>query len=398
MSNLTLEKTRQAVQILQEMQIDLWLTFVRETSATPDPVLPLIYGDHMLTWQSALLITRQGERIAIVGTFEADTAQSTGSFDQVISYDESIRPALLETLKRLNPQQIAVNTSQNDPLADGLTSGMRLVLADLLADTPFAERVCSAERVVAALVGRKTAAEVDLIRAAIRETEDIYAAAFEFIRPGLAEREVADFMHAQLKQRGLEAAWSYDACPIVNAGLDTPAGHTVPSDAVFRPGQIVHMDFGIQKDGYCSDIQRVVYLLKPGESQPPEPVQHGFRTIRRAIQAVVDELRPGRTGLELDAVARSVITGAGYPEFKFATGHQLGRRAHDGGGILGPAWERYGDLPQRILEAGQVYTVEPGLEVPGYGYIGLEEDVLVTAEGGGVYLGPPQLDWILKEA
>jgi Xaa-Pro aminopeptidase len=138
----------------------------------------------------------------------------------------------------------------------------------------------------------------------------------------------------------------------------------------------------------------VVYLLAPGESHPPEPVQRGFDTVVGAVQAAVDAMKPGVLGKDVDAVARSVVTSAGYPEYKYATGHHLGRLAHDGGGILGPEWERYGDSPHQPLEAGHVYTVEPGLAVPGYGYIGLEEDVLVTGPGAE-YLGTPQRELVV---
>lgn len=393
MPTLIQEKIAQAVKILAELDIDLWLTFVRETSAFADPVLPLIYGTD-LTWQSALILTRRGECIAIVGRFEAETARRTQAYDQVIAYDEAIRPVLLQTLERLDPGKIAVNFSENDPVADGLSLGMYRVLEGYLQGTPFENRLLSAEDLIGALRGRKTPEEVDRIRAAVATTEEIYNATFYQVRPGVTELEIASFMHQQLDELGLDPAWDIEHCPTVNAGPDSQVGHVGPTDIRVERGHLVHFDFGVKQDDYCSDIQRVVYVLKEGEHAAPPVVERAFETVVRAIQEAVDAMKPGITGLKIDKIARSVTTGAGFPEYKYATGHHLGRSAHDGGGVLGPLWERYGDSPNRVLEAGHVYTVEPGLAVPGYGYIGLEEDVLVTAEGA-VYLGQPQTSLIL---
>ena len=394
MQTLVQEKVTQAVSLLEEFDIDLWLTFVRETSAFADPVLPLIYGTD-LTWQSALILTRTGERIAIVGRFEAETARRTMAYEQVIPYDEDFRPVFLETLARLGTRKIAVNFSENDPVADGLSLGMYRILSSYLKETPFEGNLISAEGLIGALRGRKTPDEIDRVRTAIETTTEIYQATFDRLQPGMSEREIAGFMHNQIEERDLGPAWDLDHCPTVNTGPDSEVGHVGPTELSVEQGHLVHFDFGVKQNDYCSDIQRVVYVRKNGEYKAPPLVQRAFETVVGAIQAAVGEMRPGATGYEVDRIARSVITNAGFPEYKYATGHQLGRAAHDGGGILGPLWERYGDTPYRKLEIGQIYTVEPGLALPGFGYIGLEEDVLIT-EKGAEYLGKPQTSIILK--
>jgi len=378
--SLIQEKVQQAVGILQEKQVDAWLTFVRETSAVPDPVLPYIYGA-TLTWTSALILTRSGRRVAIVGRYEAETARRTGAYDEVISYDQSIRPELLQVLDSLAPQQIAVNTSASDPSADGLTHGMHQLLCEYLQGSSHADRIISAEGVIAALRGRKTPAEVERVRKAVETSEEIYRRAFQAIRPGQSEKDLSDFMHRQMVECGVTAAWDFDGCPAVNTGPESPVGHGAPTDLLVQRGHLLHFDFGVRQDDYCSDIQRMVYLLRPGEKAAPPEVSKGFETITRAIQETLAFLRPGLKGVEVDAVARGIVLQAGYPEYQYATGHQLGRNAHDGGALLGPRWERYGNAPDMLVEAGQIYTLEPGLAVPGFGYIGLEEDVLVTATG-----------------
>jgi Xaa-Pro aminopeptidase len=388
MSTIVQEKVGQAAGILREKGVDLWLTFVRETSATGDPVLPLIY-DFELTWHSALLIAADGSTSVIVGRYELDAARATQAYQNAIGYDESIRPALLAELGRLNPRQIAINTSVDDFLADGLTHGMYTTLQKYLEGTPFAGRLISAEAVVGAIRGRKTPVEVERIRRAVQTTLEIFEQTYPEIRVGQTEIEIGAFMHDQIHRRGLRPAWNLASCPAVNTGPDSPVGHGAPTDLRVQPGHLVHFDFGVMQEEYCSDLQRMVYVLRPSEKSAPIDVQRAFDTVRKAVDLAATALKPGVKGVDIDTIARHVITQAGYPEYKHALGHQLGRLAHDGGGLLGPLWEKYGTTPLQIVEEGQVYTIEPGVDVPGYGHVGLEEDVLVTAHGVE-FLGEPQ--------
>ncbi len=394
MNPIVIEKTNQIAEILSEKGLDLWLIFVRETSAAGDPVLPLVYGETGLTWQSALLFTPDHQKIAILGRFEIDTAEKTGAFDHIIPYDEDIKPILLKELQRINPKKIAINYSEDDVLADGLAHGLYLTLKNMLKETPFIDRLVSAEAVISALRGRKTITEVERIKQAVETTLEIFEHTFNDLKTGLNEIEVAERMQALVEESGLDFAWPKSNNPAVNTGPNSPVGHNAPTELVIEPGHLVHFDFGVKQDGYCADIQRMVYFLKPGETTPPEAVKKGFDTIVQAIQAAFEVIKPGLPGIEVDAAARSVVTGAGYPEYKYATGHQLGRLAHDGGCLLGPAWARYGKTPFMPVEAGQVYTLEPGLMVPGYGYVGIEEDILVT-EDGARFLGPPQTTLVI---
>ena len=392
--SLVQEKVDQAVEILREEGVDLWLTLVRETMLTSDPCLELIAGTYS-AWTGAFVISGTGECVAIVGRFDADSVRQTGAYD-VVSYDESIRPALREVFERLDPRAVAVNYSESDPAADGLSHGLWLVLQDILRDTPYGDRLVSSERVVNALRGRTSPVEVERLRAAVRETEEIFDLVSRRLAPGMTEREVAALMHAEVAARELGYAWGADHCPAVNAGPEKDVGHSAPGELRTRKGELLHMDFGVVKDEYASDLQRVWYVLDDGETGPPADVRRAWDALWAALDAGAGMLRPGAVGWEVDAAARSTLVNAGFPEPMYALGHQLGRSAHDGGTLLGPRWDRYGSAPLGVVEEGNVYTLEFGTAVPGRGYIGLEEDVLVTADGFE-WLSTPQRDlWLVR--
>ncbi len=390
------EKLDQAVRILREKDLDLWITFVRETTQVKDPSLDLILGLN-LTWQSALMVSRTGERIAIVGRYDVDNVRIVGGYTTVIGYDQSIREPLLEQIERLRPRRIGLNFSESDPAADGLTHGMFRVIAGILAGTEYSLRIVSAEEVIAALRGRKTPAEVDRIRAAIGAAEGILREVEALVQPRMTEREIAQFIHQTVRERGLEVAWEPDYCPIVCAGPESSFGHRMPGDYRVERGQLLQIDFGVRWEGFVSDLQRTLYFCRPGEESPPEEVLRAWHAARAALEAGRGALRPGARGWEVDAAARRTLTEAGYPEYMHAFGHHIGRSVHDGATVLGPRWERYGTTVEGVVEAGNVFAIELGVYVPGYGYIGCEEDVLVT-ESGAEYLSEPQEEiWCVRK-
>jgi Xaa-Pro aminopeptidase len=392
--SLIQEKVNQVIKILKENEIEMWLTFVRETSGVRDPALDFLIGANDLTWPSALILTRKGEKVAIIGNLEKDAISRLSVFNTVLGYDTAISDLLRDTITRLNPDRIAVNTSRNNVHADGLTHAMYEILREHLKGTPYAERLISAEPVINALRGRKTPAELARIRKAVEITEEIYKRTFDFIKVGMTEMEIGEYMHRLTREYGVTYAWPAESCPAVNSGPASPVGHSGPTEIKVERGHIIHFDFGVKYEDYCSDIQRVAYVLRDGESEAPPEVQRGFIAIRTAIEKSREAMKAGATGNSIDVISREIVTDAGYPEYPHALGHQLGRVAHDGGALLGPLWEKYGDSPNQKLEVGQVFTIEPGLAVRGYGHISLEEDVTIT-ENGAEYLGEPQKEIVL---
>ncbi len=383
-------KIEQAYAILEELDIDMWLIFVRESEVIPDPAMELVVGGHC-TWQSAYVYTRSGKAIALVGSLDEERTKELGCFDEVRSYVSGIGETLGALFGEVDPKSFAVNTSVNDYMSDGLTHGMFQMLMGYLEGTPYADRWVSSEKLISALRGRKTRAELDRIAAAVALTEEIYSRVTAFLKPGMSEKEVAAFILGEVEKEGVETAWDVEHCPAVFTGPESAGAHCGPTGRAIEPGHIMNIDFGVKKDEFCSDIQRTWYFLPSGETKAPEPVQKAFDTIVEAVRLGAETIRPGITGLEIDTIVREYITSRGFDEYPHATGHQVGRSTHDGAGVLAPAWERYGQVPYLEIEEGQVYTIEPRVQVPEHGVATVEEIIAVTADGSE-WLSHPQTE------
>ncbi len=382
-------KIDQAIGILNELDIDLWLIFCRETDMMADPALDLVIG-HQVVWQSAFFICKDGDSIAMVGNYDASDFEKSGRFKKVIPYIEDCGKEIKKLIKKINPNKIALNYSVDDTAADGLSHGMYLMLCDYLTGTEYPDRFISSENLMSLLRGRKTAEEIELVSKAANLATDCWDKTLKEIKPGLSEIAIAHIIERNFAKSGVVNSFA----TIVNAGAKTSPGHGSPTTAILEPGDLLHIDFGAIYNGYCSDIQRLAYVKKENEQQPPDELKKAFKMIHDIITETAKLYKPGTKGYRIDTVAREMLKNNNYPVYQHALGHQIGRSVHDGAAIIGPKWKRYGATVSIPLEESNIFTVELGIELDKIGYVGLEEDLVVTKEGGR-FLCPRQNELVV---
>lgn len=372
------EKVPQARRAVADADADAWLVFCRETDEMAEPTLPYVLGFDVV-WPTAVVVGPDSSTV-VLGRHDAPNAEQLG-VHEVRPYDESIETALRETVDEMGAETVALDYDRDDSAADGLTVGLYRRLQELLPDREFV----SAGEIVRRVRGLKSDTELSRIRAAARETTELLRTAADRWTPATTEREIVEDLHDRLRERDLGTAWAWDYCPTVHLGGDSDVGHTLPGEHTLDDGEVFHVDFGVRRDGYAADLQRVWV-----RGEPSAELRAAFDDVRAAVDAGRERLAPGVPGHEVDAAARETLTDRGHPAFQHAFGHQVGRVAHDGGTLLGPEWERYGDAPRGAVRAGEVYTVELGVETE-WGYVGQEEMVRVTASGTE-WIVPPQTE------
>ena len=381
---LVREKVAQARTAVAESSADCWLTFARETSEAAEPCLPYLLGFDVV-WPSMVLVTAD-RSVVLLGRHDAPNAEALG-VHEVVPYDESIAPAFEAFLDEARPDALALNYSTDDPVADGLTHGLYRRLRELLDASGHDPALVSAADIVSQVRGVKTPTEHERVAAAAERTEAVLAAMADAWTPDWTEADVADFCHDRMREAGDGAAWSWDYCPTVHAGGAAEVGHTLPGDRTVPPGEVLHVDFGVVHEEYAADLQRV-WVREPAGGGVPDDLAAAFADVRAAIDAGVAALEPGAVGHEVDAAAREALTSRGWPEYQHGLGHQVGRSAHDGGTLLAPQWDRYGDQPRGTVRPGEIYTVELGVDT-GFGYVG-QEELLRVIDDGTEFVVEPQ--------
>ena len=152
-------------------------------------------------------------------------------------------------------------------------------------------------------------------------------------------------------------------------GAKSSLPHAVPGDETLKAGDFVVMDFGCIYEGYCSDMTRTILI-----GEPTEKHLQIYQTVLKAQLSALEQIKAGMTGSEVDKIARDIIAEAGYGEcFGHGLGHGVGIDIHEN--------PRFSPSEKSVIEAGMVMTVEPGIYVPGFGGVRIEDMVFVTENG-----------------
>ncbi len=372
------EKLEQSISLLQEDNIDLWLTIARESKMNPDPILPLILVPHM--GQTAMIAVNQKGSISVMsGNLDLPGFKEYGGFDEYIQYDNDFDSAFISFLQRENPKKIALNYSLEDVSSDGLSHGLFLRVKEI-DQSGFTGEIVSSENILKTLRGVKTPEQIEKIKKAIDVTEEIFNEAKDYIQVGRTERDIHLFFRQRMVDKGESLSNQELGAPAVFAGKDTLFSHKGPADIELKAGETITVDCGMRYQGYCSDMQRCYYILKEGETKVPDEVQHAYDAISEAITRGMNAMKPGAIAADIDQIAREYYLSQGLPDFNFALGHQVGTFIHDGGLTLGPRRGRYLGRVEGPLMENMVFTLEIATKTS-YGVVGQEEIVVVKEDG-----------------
>lgn len=305
----------------------------------------------------ALLITAAGPAFLLTDFRYQQQAKTEAPHFEVVLYKHGLIRLLKQLLPRLAIRNLAFESHYMLHSTAGLLQKMMdEINLSLVAATGLVENL----RLV------KTAEELQKIEKSVLLNEAVFQEIYAGLRPGLTEREVALEIETVMRRKGADGK-SFET--IVAGGPNGALPHAVPTGRPLKIGEPIIIDMGLRLDGYCSDMTRTVVL-----GAPDPKTRKLFRLVRRAQVAAIQAIKAGVDGRDIDTIARRIIAQAGYGEnFGHSLGHGVGLAVHEGPSLS----NRY----RKKLRAGMVVTVEPGIYLPGWGGIRLENMVVVTQKG-----------------
>lgn len=315
-------------------------------------------ADGQLGESSGCLLITQRDALLLTDFRYQLTAQEQAACFEVRVYRQGLAQELAGLAGRLGLKRLGVE-------AEALLLEQHQRLATALAGV----ELTPTRGLVAGLRVLKDPEELRRISASLALMERVLDQALSQDLVGVSERQLAlSLMRAVEDQGGEGPAFP----PIVASGPNGAEPHAEPGERVIQAGDPVIFDVGAQVGGYLSDISRTV--VAGGLERADDTFRRVYAVVRQAQNKAMAEIRPGMTGQEADALAREVIAQAGFGErFGHSLGHGVGLYTHEAPSL--------GPNSRDVLEPGMVFTIEPGIYLPGWGGVRLEEMVALTPTG-----------------
>jgi Xaa-Pro aminopeptidase len=384
---------------MKAAEVDAWAVVCRENNN--DPIAHHVGGENA-GGTAVFLFYLEGDNIVSkvfspVG--EATALADLKIHDEVIRIErgESAITKAGEYIQNKDFNKIAINSSEDNEMADGLSYTQRLALEEALGGA--SERLTSSNELLYEWLSVKTSEEVEIMRKAAQLTADWQIEAYKQVVPGEStDADIAKFLKGKIAEYGFKDGWAPDQNPNVNSGPDR--GHSHATDKVIMPGDVIQIDFGIRvHDMWVTDIQRFAYVLREGETTAPDSVQQYWENSKQGSRIALAAMKPGATGYEVDKAQRDFMEQQGSEYVMWSTGHPVGYVAHDVGPSLGG-----GQLQEprptslKPLKEGMVFAFDGFFtwKLPDGGEKTMSvEEMAVITEDGAEYLIEPQEDLIL---
>lgn len=274
-------------------------------------------------------------------------------------------------------------TRQHDAEAATIAAGTKLAVeAESMSvarfnalENTFGATITPLEHLILPLRVVKTDEEIAFIRKAAEIADQAFEATVQMMKAGVSEVEVALHLEREMRLAGAEGT-AFDT--IVASGPRGAMPHGVASTKLLAEGELVTLDFGAVYNGYHSDMTRTVAIGEIGAEE-----RRLFDAVLEAQIAAVAAVKPGATGQEVDAVARDILTGHGLGDaFVHSLGHGVGLQIHE--------LPRLSHVSTDVLEPGMLVTIEPGVYLPGFTGLRIEDLVLVTEDGHEILSHAPK--------
>jgi len=400
---------RHLLPTMREHGVDMWIIMSRENN--PDPALELFGGYGISGWyghRNAYVFRDAGDaglESVVFGTHLSRFLVELGFFDRIESYhsgEQGLAPMLRGYVHEHDPETIAVNASRTISMADGLTAELEEYLVDAIGPD-YEGRIVSSEPMFIDYVSKRTPAEREIEREAAWKTWHILRRAFssEVITPG--ETTLMDvYWWIEDERKAQDLGFNFPAgIQIQRRGLDEPLEEV--DDPVIRPGDVLHIDYGIELMGLVTDQQKMAYVLRPGETAPPEGIRRVFERSVRHGEILASTIEPGVLGHEIVERAQARAEEEGIDASTYP--HVQGNWVHGVGAWGSPInRERYGIHPEEPVRASEFWSVEYNVRAPVPEWDGQvvrmarEEDAWVDEEGRlRFFVGPQEELWLVGQ-